>query len=130
MSAIIRINETDIRGTVVNVYPSVQNGIVSFDVQLDERNNKLLRPNLKVDVYLVTAIHNNIMRVANGPAFRGSSPQDIFVLKDGKAERRTVHTGMSNFDYVEIKDNVKPGDVIIISDMKDYKNSKEIVIKN
>src|SRR6266498_3086790 len=52
------------------------------------------------------------------------------VVKDGKAERRTVHTGMSNFDYVEIKDNVKPGDVIIISDMKDYKNSKEIVIKN
>ncbi len=126
MSAIIRINETDIRGTVVNVYPSVQNGIVSFDVQLDERNNKLLRPNLKVDVYLVTATHSTIMRVANGPAFRGSSPQDIFVLKDGKAERRTVHTGMSNFDYVEIKDNVKPGDVIIISDMKDYKNSKEI----
>jgi len=130
MSAIIRINETDIRGTVVNVYPSVQNGIVSFDVQLDERNNKLLRPNLKVDVYLVTATHSTIMRVANGPAFRGSSPQDIFVLKDGKAERRTVHTGMSNFDYVEIKDNVKPGDVIIISDMKDYKNSKEIVIRN
>jgi len=130
MSAIIRINETDIRGTVVNVYPSVQNGIVSLDVPLDERNNKLLRPNLIVDVYLVTAIHSTIMRVANGPAFRGSSPQDIFVLKNGKAERRTVHTGMTNFDYVEIKDNVKPGDMIIISDMKDYKNSKEIMIKN
>src|SRR5690348_7438218 len=70
MSAIIRINETDIRGTVVNIYPSVQNGIVSFDVQLDEQNNKLLRANLKVDVYLVTATHNNVMRVANGPTFR------------------------------------------------------------
>lgn len=130
MSAIIRINETDIRGTVVNIYPSVQNGVVSFDVQLDEQNNKLLRPNLKVDVYLVTATHNNVMRVANGPAFKGSSLQDIFVVKDGKAEKRTVHIGMTNFDYVEIKDNVKPGDVIITSDMKDYKNSKEITIKN
>ena len=130
MSAIIRINETDIRGTVVNVYPSVQNGIVSFDVQLDEQNNKLLRPNLKVDVYLVTATHNNIMRIANGPAFKGASTQDVFVLKNGKAEKRTVHIGMTNFDYVEIKDNVKPGDVIITSDMKDFKNSKEVVIKN
>jgi HlyD family secretion protein len=130
MSAIIRINETDIRGTVVNVYPSVQDGIVSFDVQLDEQNNKLLRPNLKVDVYLVTATHNNIMRVANGPAFKGASTQDIFIVKDGKAEKRAVHLGMTNFDYVEIKDNVKPGDVIITSDMKDYKNSKEVVIKN
>jgi len=130
MSAIIRINETDIRGTVVNVYPSIQNGIVSFDVQLDEQNNELLRPNLKVDVYLVTATHSNVMRVANGPAFRGASTQDIFILKNGVAERRTVHIGMTNFDYVEIKDNVKPGDVIITSDMKDYKNSKEVVIKN
>jgi len=130
MSAIIRVNETDIRGTVVNIYPSIQNGVVSFDVQLDERNNKLLRPNLKVDVYLVTATHNNVMRVANGPAFKGSSMQDIFVVEDGKAEKRTVHIGMTNFDFVEIKDNVKPGDVIITSDMKDYKNSKEVVIKN
>jgi len=130
MSAIIRINETDIRGTVVNIYPSVQNGIVSFDVQLDEQNNKLLRPNLKVDVYLVTATHNNVMRVANGPAFKGASAQNVFVLKNGVAEKRTVHIGMTNFDYVELKDNVKPGDVVITSDMKDYKNSKEVVIKN
>lgn len=130
MSAIIRINETDIRGTVVNVYPSIQNGIVSFDVQLNEQDNKLLRPNLKVDVYLVTATHNNVMRAANGAAFKGASAQDIFILKNGVAEKRTVHIGMTNFDYVEIKDNVKPGDVIITSDMKDYKNSKEVVIKN
>jgi len=130
MTAIVRINETDIRGTVVNIYPSVQNGIVSFDVQLNEQNNKLLRPNLKADVYLVTATHNNVMRVANGPAFRGASAQDVFVVNNGKAERRTVHIGMTNFDYVEIKDNVKPGDVIITNDMKDYKNSKEITIKN
>jgi HlyD family secretion protein len=130
MSAIIRINETDIRGRIANIYPSVQNGIVSFDVQLDEQNNKLLRPNLKVDVYLVTATHNNVMRVANGPAFKGASAQDVFVLKNGVAEKRTVHIGMTNFDYVELKDNVKPGDVVITSDMKDYKNSKEVVIKN
>src|SRR5438045_8107616 len=106
MSAIIRVNETDIRGTVTNIYPSVQNCIVSFDVQLDEQNNKVLRPNLKVDVYLVTATHNNVMRVANGPAFKGASIQEVFVLKNGVAEKRTVHIGMTNFDYVEIKDNV------------------------
>jgi len=130
MAAIIRINEEQIRGTVSNIYPSVQNGIVSFDVRLDEQNNKLLRPNMKVDVYLVTDSHNNILRVANGPAFKGASTQNIFVLNNGKAERRTVHIGMSNFDYVELKDNVKQGDVIITSDMSDYKNSKEVTIKN
>jgi HlyD family secretion protein len=130
MTAIIRINDEQVRGTVSNIYPAVQNGIVSFDIRLDEQNNKLLRPNMKVDVYLVTDSRNNVLRVANGPAFRGASAQNIFVLNNGKAERRMVHIGMTNFDYVELKDNVKPGDVVITSDMSDYKNSKVVKIKN
>jgi HlyD family secretion protein len=130
LSAIIRISETQIRGKVVNVQPSVQNGIVSFDIQLDERDNKLLRPNMKVEVFLVTASASNVLRVANGAAFKGSGTQDIFVVHEGRASRKTVHTGLFNFDYVELKDNVQPGDVIITSDMSEYKNVKEITIKN
>jgi HlyD family secretion protein len=128
MTAIIRINEIQIRGTVINIQPSVQNGIVTFDIRLDERNNKLLRPNMKVDVFLVTSSQLNTLRVANGPAFKGPAAQDVFVLKNGKAERRAVHIGMTNFDYVEIKDNVRPGDSVITSDLSEYKNAKEIII--
>jgi HlyD family secretion protein len=104
--------------------------VASFNIQLEERNNKLLRPNLKADVFLVTAVKTNVLRVANGPAFKGIATQDIFVVNNGKAEKRTVHTGMSNFDFVELKDNVKAGDVIITSDMEQYKNAKEITINN
>ena len=130
MDAIIRINETEVRGVVANIYPSVQNNIVSFEIRLNENDNKLFRPNMKVDVYIVTATHNDVLRVANGPAFKGASSQDIFVLNNGKAVRRTVHIGMTNFDFVEIKDNVQQGDVIITSDMSEYKNAKEISINN
>jgi HlyD family secretion protein len=127
---IIRINDTQLRGHVTNVSPSVQNSIISFDIQLDDRANKQLRPNMKVDVFLVTATHSKIMRVANGPAFKGPTVQDIFVINNGKAERRTVHIGLTNFDYVEIEDGVKPGDVVITSDMTEFKNSKEVTITN
>jgi len=128
MPVIVKFNDTQLRGSVSNVYPSVQNGIITFDIQLDERNNKQLRPNMKVDVYLVTAVHNKILRVANGPAFKGASPQDVFVISNGKAEKRSVHTGLSNFDYIEIKDGVQPGDVVITSDMSEFKNSKELTV--
>jgi len=128
MPAIIRINDTQLRGHVTNVYPSVQNSIITFDIQLEERNNKQLRPNMKVDVFVVTATHSKVMRVANGAAFKGVSPQDIFVLNGGKAERRSIHTGLSNFDYIELIDGLKPGDIVITSDMSDYKNSKELTI--
>jgi HlyD family secretion protein len=130
VTAIVRTIDTALRGTVVNIQPSVQNNLVSFDIQLDDRNNKLLRPNMKVDVYLVTASRHNILRIANGPAFKGASTQDIFVVNNNKAERRTIQIGMSNFDYVELKNNVKAGELIIISDMSSFKNAKEITIDN
>ncbi|MEO6453940.1 MAG: HlyD family efflux transporter periplasmic adaptor subunit [Ginsengibacter sp.] len=130
MTAIIRINETQARGTIMNISPSIQNGIVSFDIRLDEPGNKLYRPNMKVDVFLVTNSKSGVLRAPNGAAFKGATLQDIFVIKNGKAERRTVHTGLSNFDYVEIKDHVQTGDIIITSDMNTYKNVKEITIKN
>lgn len=130
MPVIVRINDTQLRGSVSNVFPSVQNSIITFDIQLSERNNKLLRPNMKVDVFLVTQMHNNVLRVANGPAFKGSSPQDVFVVKDNEGIRHTVHTGLNNFDYIELQDGVKAGDVIITSDMSDYKNSKKLTIKD
>jgi len=126
---IVLINDTQMRGHVSNVSPSIQNNIITFDIQLDERNNQALRPNMKVDVYLVTATHSHVMMVANGAAFKGANLQDIFVVSNGKAEKRTVHIGLTNFDFVEIKDGVKPGDVVITSDMSEYKNTDEISIK-
>lgn len=129
MPVIVRISKTQLRGTVSNIYPSVQNNIVTFDIHLAEPNNKLFRPNMKVDVFPVTATRHDVMRVANGAAFKGPSAQDVFVLGNGKATRRTIHTGMTSFDYVEVKDNMQPGEVIITSDMSEYKNVKEITIK-
>lgn len=130
MSAQVRVNDTILRGTVVNTQPAIQNGVVTFSVRLDQANHPSLRPNMKVDVFLVTDSRKKVVRVANGPAFKGAAEQDIFVLSDNKALRRNVRIGMSNFDYVELKDNVKPGEVIITSDMSDYINSKTITVTN
>jgi HlyD family secretion protein len=130
MPVTIRVNDSTLRGSISNINPSVKNGIVYFDIALTERNSQLLRPNMKVDVYLVTASEHNIMRVANGPAFKGGATQDVFVIRNGKAERVTVDIGLTSFDYVQLKNKVKPGDVIITSDMSGYKNAKEIIIKN
>ncbi|SDG73695.1 HlyD family secretion protein [Pedobacter terrae] len=130
MAAIIRIGSTQLRGSIVNISPSVSNAIVSFDIQLNQKDSKELRPNQKVDVFLVTATRNGVLRIANGPAFNGSNVQEVFVLKNGIAERRTVKTGLSNFDYVEILSGLKAGDEVITSDMGDYKNAKTITISN
>ncbi|WP_298734538.1 HlyD family efflux transporter periplasmic adaptor subunit [uncultured Chitinophaga sp.] len=130
MPAIVKINDAAIRGTVVNIQPAVQNGIITFAIQLNEGDNKRLRPNMKVDVFLVTAAKKNALRVTNGAAFKGADQQDIFVVRNGKAERRKVRIGLSNFDYVELMDNVQPGEQVIISDMSAFKHARGLTINN
>jgi len=130
MAAIIRVGDVQLRGSIVNISPSVTNSIVSFDIQLNQKDSKELRPNQKVDVFLITATRNGVLRIANGPAFNGSNMQDVFVIKNGIAEKRTIKTGLSNFDFVEILSGVKAGEEIITSDMSAYKNSKTLTIAN
>ncbi len=128
MPVIIRINDTQLRGSIASISPAVNNSIVSFEIQLEEKNNKLLRPNMKVDVFVITETRSKVLRVSNGPAFKGSNEQEVFVLSNGKAVRRNVKTGLSNFDYVEIINGIKAGETVITSDMSKYAYSKEISI--
>lgn len=130
MAAIIRVGDKLLRGAIVNISPAVNNGIISFDVQLTDKSNAALRPNQKVDVFLITETRNDVLRMANGAAFNGSNLQEVFVIKNGIAERRTVKTGLSNFDYVEIISGLKEGEEVITSDMAAYKNIKTITIEN
>jgi len=129
MPAIIRINDTQLRGSINNISPAVNNSIVSFDVGLEQKDSKLLRPNLKVDVFLVTATRTKVLRLPNGPAFKGSNEQLVFVLKNGIAEKRLVKLGLSNFDFVEILSGLKLGEEVITSDIKGYEYAKQITIK-
>jgi len=129
MPVIVKINDSTQRGIIIGIHPSIQNGIISFDVQMDNPSSKLYRPNMKTDIFLVTEARSNVFRVANGPAFKGAATQDIFVLRNGKAERRTVNIGLSNFDYVEIKNNVIAGEQVITSDLSDFKHLTTISIK-
>ncbi|GEO02733.1 ABC transporter permease [Adhaeribacter aerolatus] len=127
---IVRVNDTDLRGTISTIEPAVANGIVTFFVQLDYKNHALLRPSLRVEVYAITSFKDKVVRVKNGPFYNGAHDQAVFVVQGDKAVRRTVQIGESNFDFVELKDKIAPGEEVIVSDMKEYSHLSEINLKN
>ena len=130
MPVLVKLNDSIMRGSLAQIYPSVQNNVMTFEVALDSKSNPAFRPKMKTEVFIVTDSRRNILRVANGPAFKGGSVQEVFVLrKDGKAERRTVKIGLTSFDFVEITEGVQKGETVIISDLSRYKNVNEIEIK-
>ena len=130
MPVLVKLNDSIMRGSLAQIYPSVQNNVMTFEVALDSKSNPAFRPKMKTEVFIVTDSRRNILRVANGPAFKGGSVQEVFILrKDGKAERRTVKIGLTSFDFVEITEGVQKGETVIISDLTKYKNVNEIEIK-
>ncbi len=128
-AALIRINKTDLRGNISNVQPAVENGTIKFSISLSNKNSKLLRSNLKVDVFVITSYKENTIRVKNGAAFNGSEEQKVFVLERENAVSRKVKIGESNSDYVEILSGVKAGESIITSDMQDFIHLNKVKIK-
>ncbi|MGV3639917.1 MAG: efflux RND transporter periplasmic adaptor subunit [Adhaeribacter sp.] len=129
-AATVRVNDTDLRGVIANIEPTVSNGVVTFFVQLDQKAHALLRPNLRVEVFVVTAFKPRVLRVKNGPFYQGGRQQPVYVIRGDKALRRMVTMGESNFDFVELKDQVAAGEEVVISDMRDYEHAAEINLSN
>jgi HlyD family secretion protein len=128
--AIIKIDDHELRGTVINIQPEVQEGMVKFYVSPNEPSNPVFRSNLKVDLYLVTAVKPNVLRITNGAVFTGAEQQKIFVIKGNEAFSRMINVGQSNYQYVEIISGLKRGDKVIISDIRELDNVDKVVIKN
>lgn len=125
----VRINQTELTGRIAGIMPTIQNGIVTFTVELDDKTNESLRSNLRVDVDVVTAILDSVIRVENGPFLNGSGLQEIFVIEGDKAIKRKVRIGATNFYFAEIQSGVKEGEEVIISNMEDHLNRDRITIK-
>lgn len=130
MRVYAQINDERIDGAIVNIHPNIENNTLTFDVALDNKKHPALRPNQKVDLYIITDSKAKALRVHNGPAFGGGRSIDLFVLRDERfAERRKVTTGLSNFDYIEILDNVRVGERVIVSDLSSYRHVNTLEIK-
>lgn len=129
LPVVVKINDTNLRGTITQVKPSVQNNTVQFAIQLDDNRHTSLRPNMKVEVFVVTNSNARAVRVANGPVFKGKRRQSVFVLSGtNKAVRREVEIGLTSFDFVEIKSGLQAGEKIIITDTSEYEHLEELTI--
>lgn len=128
--AIVKIGKERLPGKVSNVTPLSRNGVMAFTVRLDDDSNKRLRSGLKTDVYVMCDVIEDVVRITNGPFYTGPGEYELFVL-DGDDEllRRKVTLGDSNFEYVEVKSGLQPGDRVVISDMKEFKTKKRLRIK-
>ena len=114
-----------IEGRVSRIDPSILNGTVTVDVALIVGKEGLpsgARPDLSVDGTIELERLNDVVYVSR-PVF-GQQDTTIRLFKlepDGKyANQVKVALGRSSVSTIEIKDGLKVGDVVILSDMSTY----------
>ena len=127
---IVKVGSEKLEGVVSSVTPLSKNGVISFSVQLVNDSHKRLRSGLKTDVYVMNAVKEDVMRIANASYYVGRGDYELFVLdSEDELVKRKVKLGDSNFEFVEVVSGLQPGDRVVISDMSNYKNKNKLKVK-
>jgi HlyD family secretion protein len=128
MTAVVKVNDQSLDGTVSEVFPTVENGLVHFTVALAHASDPSLHPNLRTDVLVITDRKPRALRVKRGP-FADNVAREVFVVRGDRAVRVPATFGLSGIDDIEVVSGLNAGEEVIISDMRDYAHLSEIKIQ-
>lgn len=126
--AYVRVNRKNVEAIISSIEPTVQNGRVAFELRFENQDFSGFRPNMTVEVYVVTDFRDETLIVRNGSAFSGSGRQQVFVVRDGKGTKVPVEVGIRNFESVEIVNGLDSGDEVVITDLPRLRNRQSFKI--
>jgi HlyD family secretion protein len=117
-----------VRGHVTRIDPASQNGTVGVDVTLDGPLPQGARPDLSVDGTIDIERLHDVLYVGRPGFGQPESTVGMFRLTpDGKqATRVSVRLGRGSASTVEVAGGLKPGDVVILSDMSQYDSADRV----
>jgi HlyD family secretion protein len=109
-------------GKVSRIDPSVINGTITVDVRLTGECPPGCRPDLSVDGTVELERLNDVVYTGRPVFGQENSTVTLFKIDpDGKyANRVQVKLGRASVNAIEIKDGLKVGDRVILSDMSAY----------
>jgi HlyD family secretion protein len=106
-------------GKVVRVATKGVNtsNVVTFEVKVEVGGGKkaLLKPEMTATVEILVADKKDLLQVPVGAVSRGKHGQSVTVAgKDGEEERRTVRTGITDGEMIEIQSGLAEGETVKI----------------
>lgn len=108
------IEGTRFSAKVVRRAPRVDDltGTVAFTVGVDDPPDKAL-PGAFVRAEILVDARDQAPSLPPSAIFEVEGEPHVFVIVDGKAERRAVKLGLQGIDRVEVVEGVKPDDVVV-----------------
>ncbi|EHQ42308.1 macrolide transporter subunit MacA [Myroides odoratus] len=105
---------------VSKILPEIING--RFEVQLNfiNQDNLKLQEGNSMGIKLFLSGKEQRLLLAKGSFMTDTKGEWVYVVKEGKAERRQVEIGRENPAYYEVISGLSIGEQVIISSYKDY----------
>ena len=122
----VGIDNERLAGVVGTVNPVIRDRNVEFDVNLQESNHFKLRPNLTVNLEIVRAERDSIVRIPRGPSVDRGRDHEVFVLRSGRAQLIPIRTGLKSEEFVEVVEGLSPGDRVVLSDVSSLEELEEL----
>ncbi|HEX5161727.1 MAG TPA: HlyD family efflux transporter periplasmic adaptor subunit [Steroidobacteraceae bacterium] len=128
MNAEVTLDGRKLVGTVAGISPDVRNSQVTGRVRFAEQP-KGLRQNQRASVRVVLDERSDVLKVARSP-FHDSETRFAYVVRDGDAVRVPVEFGAAAIGEIEVRNGLQVGDVVVLSDMRDFKDAPVVLIGN
>lgn len=101
--------------TVKKVIPEVTSGQFQVELVFVGKSPDELRRGLSMQVKLTLSDNSKSLLLAQGQFFQSTGGAWVFVLKDGKANKRKVKIGRKNYLYYEVLEGLQKGEEVITS---------------
>lgn len=128
MSAEVTLDGRKLVGTVAGISPDVRNSQVTGRVRFTEQPQGL-RQNQRSSVRIVLDERGDVLKVGRSP-FHDSETRFVYVVRDDEAVRVPVEFGPAAIGEIEIRSGLAVGDVVVLSDMRDFKDAPAVLIGN
>ena len=129
-AVILRIGKERLTGTINTVTPLSQSGAITFTVVPDDMRHPRLRSGLRTEVFVITSIKDDVLRIRNGSFYSGPGDYTLFVEDGDLLLPRDVRLGECNYDYIEVVSGLEEGEHVIVSDMSKYKGKQKLRLKS
>ena len=112
--------------SVVNTVKNAQTGMYTVKIKIDNKDN-LLKLGMMADVVLETQSKSGVIVIPRSSIMQDDEGYSVYVVKDNKAEKRTITIGITNNDFTEVTSGLSAGETVVVSG-KEYISEENNIV--
>jgi RND family efflux transporter MFP subunit len=115
-------------GRIRRIFPSADPAtrLVPVEVALTGEAAQAARPGFLARVAFALGAREGVLLVPASSVVGQAGAQQVFVVVDGKAERRTVETGLSSEGRVEVVSGLREGEAVVVTGSNNVRNNADV----